>query len=70
MKTVRKEELTGPEGPRDGWAAAQDKVRERTSSGQGKLESALDYERNKQKRFDELFKKATDKHGPKPDPEA
>lgn len=62
MKTVRKEDDASGAPPRDRWAAAEDKVRERTESGKSKLESALEYERNKSKRFDELFNKASEKH--------
>ena len=65
MKTTRKDEGEPGSAAPDRWSAAQDKVRERTESGHGKLESALEYERNKSKRFDELFKKAADKHGKK-----
>lgn len=62
LKTVRKEDQEGSQESRDRWSAAQDKIRERSRSGQDKLESALEYERGKKDRFDELFKKATDKH--------
>ena len=55
------------EPPKDAWESAQDRVRERTAEGKRKLESALDYERTKEARFDELFKKATEKRAPKPD---
>lgn len=53
--------------PKDAWESAQDRVRERSSEGKRKLESALDYERTKEARFDELFKKATEKTSRKPD---
>ena len=46
---------------KDRWSSAQDRVRERTKSGEDKLESALEHERGKAARFDELFKKARDK---------
>ena len=49
------------------WASAQEKVRERTQSGQDKLESALERERTKETRFDEMFKKATEKHSRRKD---
>ena len=62
LTTVRKEEQEGAAGSRDRWSAAEDKIRERSQSGLDKLESALEYERKKKDRFDELFKKATDKH--------
>jgi len=54
------------EAPKDAWASAQDRVRERTEGGKRKLESALDYERTKEARFDELFKQATEKRKDKP----
>jgi hypothetical protein len=60
----------GAQGPaKDAWESAQDRVRERTAEGKRKLDSALDYERTKEARFDELFKKATEKRAPKPDDE-
>jgi hypothetical protein len=55
--------------PKDAWESAQDRVRERSSEGKRKLESALDYERTKEARFDELFKQATEKRARKPDEE-
>jgi hypothetical protein len=55
------------EPAKDAWASAQDRVRERTEGGKRKLESALDYERTKEARFDELFKQATEKRKPKPE---
>lgn len=66
MKTVRKEDESPSAPTKDRWADAASKVQARTQSGQDKLESALEYERNKSQRFDELFKKATDKHVRKP----
>ena len=56
----------GGEAGKDAWSSAQDRVRERTAEGKRKLESALDYERTKEARFDELFKKATEKNKGKP----
>ena len=47
---------------KDRWEAAEQKVRERTHSGADKLESALEAERTKESRFDELFQKAREKH--------
>jgi hypothetical protein len=47
---------------KDRWASAQDRVRDRTTAGEDKLKSALEYERTKGKRFDDLFDKAKDKH--------
>lgn len=67
MKSVRKETETEATAPRDPWAAAQDKVRDRTRSGTEKMDSALDYERGKSQRLDEFFKRATEKHARKPD---
>ena len=52
---------------KDTWASAQDRVRERTKSGEDRLESALEQERGKSKRFDDLFDKAREKHTRKPD---
>lgn len=69
MKTIKKEEAEGSAPSRDKWSAAQSKVEERSKGGLDKLERALDQERGKKDRFDELFKKATDKHKPKQDPE-
>ena len=51
----------------DRWDSASKKVRDRTLSGAEKLESALEDERTKESRFDELFRKATDKHARKPE---
>jgi len=51
---------------KDAWESAQDRVRERSAEGKRKLESALDYERTKEARFDELFKQATEKRKAKP----
>jgi len=53
-------------GAKDAWESAQDRVRERSAEGKRKLESALDYERTKEARFDELFKQATEKRKAKP----
>ena len=56
-----------PDAPpgKDRWESAQKRVRERTTSSTQKLESALEAERTKEARFDELFKKAREKHEPK-----
>jgi hypothetical protein len=70
MKSVRKESAAGSDTTTDPWVAAQDKVRDRTRSGADKMDSALDYERGKSQRFDEFFKRATEKHAPKPDESA
>ena len=55
--------------PKDRWESAQERVRERSLEGNRKMESALDYERTKEARFDELFKQATEKRKPKPEDE-
>jgi len=54
---------------KDRWVSAQERVRERSKSGQDKLESALDHERGKSARFDELFRKAHEKHASPADEE-
>lgn len=45
----------------DVWGAAQETVRGRTKSGADKLESALEQERGKKDRLDDLFRKAQEK---------
>ena len=60
-KVMRTERTETAEGV-DKWSAAQQKVQGRTQSGSEKLENALEDERTKGSRFDELFKKAQDKH--------
>jgi hypothetical protein len=45
----------------DVWGAAQETVRGRTKSGADKLESALEEERGKKDRLDDLFRKAQEK---------
>lgn len=50
-----------PAGKSDAWESAQDSVRQRTSRGADKLESALEHERGKADRLDELFRKAQEK---------
>ncbi|MBK7878428.1 MAG: hypothetical protein IPJ77_22460 [Planctomycetes bacterium] len=67
LKSVRKEDQSGAADARDRWTAAQEKIQERSRSGLDKLESALEYERGKKDRFDELFKKATEKHKDEPE---
>jgi hypothetical protein len=57
------------ESGKDRWVSAQERVRERTTSGEDKLESALDHERGKSARFDELFQKAREKHASQADEE-
>lgn len=63
---MTKEELDGSVPERDKWSAAQGKVEDRTKGGLDKLERALEHERGKKDRFDELFKKATEKHKGQP----
>lgn len=65
-KVMRTERAESTEGV-DKWSAAQQKVQGRTRSGAEKLENALEDERTKGSRFDELFKKAQDKHKRKDD---
>lgn len=65
---VMRHEAAGPPATRDTWASAQDKVRGRTASGTDKLDQALESERGKASRLDDLFRKAKDKLD-KPDPE-
>ncbi len=43
------------------WESVRDRVRKRPEEGQGKLEAALDRERNKADTLDELFTKAKEK---------
>ena len=69
MRSERAAEGGEPRAPEDRWQSAQDRVRQRTQGGADKLESALDAERGKEARFDELFKKAREKHTRKPDDE-
>ena len=52
---------------RDAWEAAQERVRSRSDDSARKLESALDHERTKEARFDELFRKASQKNTEKED---
>ena len=52
-----------PEGqePVDRWASAQEQVRGRSASGTEKLDRALDSERGKKDRLDDLFRQAQEK---------
>ena len=67
---------TGPAASEEGasgkdrWISAQERVRERSKTGEDKLESALDHERGKSARFDELFKQAREKHASPTDEDA
>jgi hypothetical protein len=67
MRTVRAEEHAGGAPAADRWDKAQERVRERTKQSADKLESALEDERTKESRFEDLFKKAREKHAPKPE---
>ena len=67
LRTLRADERSGGAPSADRWDKAQDRVRERTQTSADKLESALQDERTKESRFDELFKKAHEKHIRKPD---
>jgi ribosomal protein L16 Arg81 hydroxylase len=67
MLTRRAREQGGVEPSTDRWDKAQERVRERTQKSADKLESALEDERTKSARFDELFKKAHEKHTRKSD---
>lgn len=57
MRTQRAE--GAPAG--DTWAAANETVRGRTQSGANKLDAALEQERGKKARLDDLFRKAQEK---------
>jgi len=58
---VMRHEAVNTTATRDTWASAQDKVRGRTESGTSKLDQALESERGKADRLDDLFRKAKDK---------
>jgi hypothetical protein len=47
---------------KDRWSSAQERVRDRTKTGEEKLASGLEHERTKAKKFDDLFDKAREKH--------
>ncbi len=67
-KVLRHELGDAPSGSGDRWESAQDRVRGRTSSGTEKLDRALDSERGKADRLDDLFRKAQENLA-KPDPD-
>jgi hypothetical protein len=67
MRTLRADERASGAPAADRWDKAQERVRERTKKSADKLESALEDERTKTSRFDELFKKAREKHARQPD---
>ncbi len=59
---VLRHERAGPEvAAGDRWGSAQDRVRGRSTSGTEKLDRALDSERGKQDRLDDLFRKAQER---------
>ncbi len=58
---VMRHEAGGAAATRDTWATAQDRVRGRTASGTDKLDQALESERGKADRLDDMFRKAKDK---------
>jgi len=60
-KVLRHEAAGSAGAGGDRWASAQDKVRGRTTSGTEKLDRALDSERGKKDRLDDLFRKAQEK---------
>lgn len=60
-QAVRADAGATPNGPRDPWSSAQEKVRGRSLSGTEKLENALRDERGKSSKLDQLFKDAQDK---------
>ena len=61
MRTVLPEAADG-KPKSDQWESAQERVRERTTKSMDKLESALEGERTKEARFDEIFRKAKEKN--------
>lgn len=63
MRTSRPRASSESAPAEDRWDVAQSSVRQRTQGSADKLESALEEERGKSARFDELFKKAQEKHG-------
>lgn len=69
MRTERAEQPGDGKSKTDKWENAQAQVRERTAKSTDKLESALESERTKEARFEELFRKAKEKNF-KPDEEA
>ena len=70
MRHVKSEERDEGVSPDARWSAAQGRVKDRTTSGQDKLESALENERTKAARYDELFRRAQEKQSKrKPDEE-
>jgi hypothetical protein len=60
-RVMRHERADAGAAGQDRWASAQDRVRGRTTSGTDKLDRALDSERGKADRLDDLFRKAQDR---------
>ncbi|MBL8861044.1 MAG: hypothetical protein JNK02_03450 [Planctomycetes bacterium] len=67
-RVMRHERAGSGSGAGDRWESAQERVRGRTASGTDKLDRALDSERGKADRLDDLFRQARDKLA-KPDPD-
>ena len=66
VRSARPEERDAEGKPKVGesdWRTAMDRVQGRTRSSEDKLNAALDRERNKQSRLDELFRGAKEKLG-------
>ena len=59
-KALRTKEAK-PGAKTDAWESAQETVRQRTTRGADKLDSALESERGKANRLDELFRKAQER---------
>ena len=60
-RVLRHESATAGGEARDRWESAQERVRGRTESGLDKLDRALESERGKSGRLDELFRKAQER---------
>jgi hypothetical protein len=60
-RSVMRTQAVEPAAGRDVWETANETVRGRSKSGAEKLESALDAERGKKDRLDDLFRKAQEK---------
>lgn len=60
---VMRTEKRGPAAEKagDAWTSAQSKVQKRTASGSDKLDAALESERGKKDRLDDLFDRAKKK---------
>jgi hypothetical protein len=60
-RVLRHESTAAGSDARDRWESAQDRVRDRTASGLEKLDRALESERGKAGRLDDLFRKAQER---------